>query len=175
LRAGGIGYFCGGNLRCGGECGGGFPGVGIVGRSVHLSLAQLANDFFDLEIIGAGGLGLNDLPFLLVAAELDVLFPGDELDLAELVEIESEQALVAEIVRRFVEAGLVVAGDGENATVAFELGKNGAARRSLVAEENLLRLGIFGGDVELKRRLRKAVLAQVCGFVVHEAIGIQRR
>jgi len=98
LRTGGIGDLCDGHLRCGGECGRGFLGIRIGRGGIHLGVAQLAHDFLDLKIIGARGLGLDDLPFPFVAAELDVLFPGDDFELAELVKIEGEQALVAKVV-----------------------------------------------------------------------------
>jgi hypothetical protein len=87
-----------------------------------------------LEIIGAQGLGLDELPFLFVAAELDVLLLGEKFDLAELVKIDGEQALVAKIVGGFIDAGFVVIGDGEDARITFELGKEGAAGWSVVAK-----------------------------------------
>jgi len=58
--------------------------------------------------------------------------PG-ELDARELVAIESQQALVAQIVGTFVEGALHGARDGEDAGIAGELGVGAGAGRRIVA------------------------------------------
>ncbi len=78
--------------------------VFIRDREVHLGVFGFADQFVDLRAVGAQRLRLDDLPLILVAAELDVLLLGDQLDAAELVLVEGEQALVAQIVERLVEA-----------------------------------------------------------------------
>src|SRR5260370_27114556 len=103
-------------------------------------------------------MGLNDLPFLFVASELEVLFFGGEFDLAELVKIDGEQAFVAKVVGSFIEAGFVVIGDGENARIGFELGEHGAAGGRIVAEEKVLRLCVFLGDFRAVGRVGVAIL-----------------
>src|SRR5260370_9238401 len=119
-------------------------------------------------------MGLNDLPFLFVADDLEALFFGGEFDLAELVIIDGEQAFVAKVVGSFIEAGFVVIGDGENARIGFELGEHGAAGGSIVAEEKVLWLGVFWGGFELGGRLGETVLAGGAGFFVPGTVGLER-
>ena len=110
---------------------------------IHLGVLQLADQLFHLQAVGAQRLGLHDLPLILVAAELDVLLLGDQLHAAELVLIESEQALVAQIVEGFVEAGLGVAGDGENPRIALQRGVGAAIGGRIVADAKLVDLAPF--------------------------------
>ena len=75
-------------------------------RSILASLS-LSTRPFDRRAVGAQRPRLQDLPFVLgVLAELDRLALGLQFDARQLVLIEGEQALVAQIVGPLVEAGL---------------------------------------------------------------------
>src|SRR5580704_2437783 len=96
--------------------------------------------------------GLHDLPFVLVAAESYFLLLRNQLDLADLVGIDRQQPLVPQIVRTLVNAGLVILGDGENPRIAVEFGINSVACGGLVAQQELLSLVVFFGQINFKLR-----------------------
>ena len=124
---------------------------------VHLGVLQLAEQLVHLQAVGAQRFGLHDLPLILVAAELDVLLLGDQLHAAELVLIEGEQALVAQIVERFVEAGLDVTRDREDARIAIQHGVGAAIGGRIVADLELADLAALAGDVDFQAGRIQAV------------------
>ena len=81
---------------------------GVVGRGeVHLGVAQFVHQVSTGGAVGAQRARLDDLPFVLrVLAELDGLALGLQFHARQLVLVESQQALVAQVVRPLVEAGL---------------------------------------------------------------------
>ena len=102
LRAAGVGDGDGGHFGGRGELLGGVR----VGE-IHLGVFQLADQAIDGGAIGAQGTRLDDLPLVLaVLAEFDGGTLGGEFDARELVGIEGEQALVAQVVGALIEAGL---------------------------------------------------------------------
>src|SRR5262249_58517201 len=97
------------------------------------------------------------------------------LDLTDLVEIGGEEALVAQVVRGFVEAGLGVGGDGEHTRIASQRCIVGVTRRSLITDQQLLRFVVFQGNRERKVGSREAVRRQIRDFVFDEVLRRERR
>jgi hypothetical protein len=63
---------------------------------------------------------------------------GEKLYAAELVGIESKEALIAEIVQGFVEAGLVVAGKGKDAGISSQCDVAAAARGHIISNQEFV-------------------------------------
>ena len=90
--------------------------------------------------VGAQRARLEDLPLVLaVLAELHGLAFGGEIDARQLVGIEGEQALVAQIVEALIEAGLDEAEDGVDVRVVRQLGVGAGAVGGIVADQELVR------------------------------------
>ena len=76
-------------------------------RGVHLGVLQLADEFLHLRAVGAQRLRLQDLPVVLVVlAELDLVPLACSVHPRQLVGIEGEQPLVAQILVALVDARL---------------------------------------------------------------------
>src|SRR5262249_39023386 len=119
----------GSGYRCaGGKGARGLLFVGSSGGRIHFRVFELAGKVFDGEVVGAERLGFDDLPGVFIAAKGDVLLLGDELNLGEFVEVRGEEALVAQIGGRFIQASFGVAADGEESRVAGDHHKRVAAR-----------------------------------------------
>src|SRR5262249_3305712 len=174
LRTGRTREFHGGDRTGGGKRGCGLLVVGRGRRDTYLCVLQFAREVLDARIVSAERLGLEDLPGILFAGEGNVLLLGEQFDLTDFVEVQGQQALIAKIVRRLVDAGLGVGSDGEQSRVAREHGEGAAAGGRIVADEKLLRL-VFGGDVHFESRGGEAELLEIGGLFVYQAIGAECR
>ena len=87
---------------------------------------------------------------IFIAAELDVLLFGNQLHAAELILIEREQPLIAQIVHGFIEAGLDVAGDSEHPRIAVQHGVRAAISRRVVTDLQLADFAALAGDVHFE-------------------------
>ena len=170
--AAGVGDHRGGHLGGGGEASWRSPlGAG----KIHLGVLELVDQGIHLRAVGAQRTRLEDLPLVLaVLAELDGRPFGLQLDARELIGIEGEQALVAQVVGGLVEAGLDEARHGEYARVAGELGVGAGTGGRVVADQQLVALAVLLYDGDIERRQLQAVRLEIGGLVLDDLVGVQR-
>ena len=76
-------------------------------------------------------------------------FLAIQLDAAELVLIESEQPLVAQIVDGLIQAGFHIAGHRKDARIAIQHGVGAAiVSGRIVADKQLTGLALIAGDID---------------------------
>ena len=138
---------------------------------IHGRVLQLANQFVHLEAVGAHRLGFQDLPVGAGAAEFQRRFPGDvELHAAELVLIEHQQMLLAQILGLLVERGLAEAGDGEQALVAVEHRVGIAFGGRILADAQRVSFPVRHGEGHADARRIQAIGRKIARILVHHTI-----
>ena len=95
---------------------------------VHLGFLQPADDLFHLKPIGPKRFRLHDLPFVLrVLPQFHSLPLGNDLHAAQLLGIEGQQPLIAQILRRAIQTGLRTVGHREHTRILAQLRKDAPA------------------------------------------------